>query len=192
MNRAVFLDRDGVLIRDVNLLTKPEQICILPEVAPALCKLKQHGFYLVVVTNQTVVARGLANEEDVAHLHAEVDRLLRNEGGPSIDAWYFCPHHPQATIADFRVNCQCRKPKPGMLLQAGQDHHLNLKDSFLVGDRMSDICAGARAGCRTVLVLTGEHLAPPIETSEPMEEAIKPDYVSADLGQAVQWILQAK
>src|SRR5438094_4831233 len=146
MRRAVFLDRDGVLIEDVNLLTKREQIRIMPGVAQALERLKQAGFALVVVSNQTVVARGLASEEDVRGINVYLQQLLVQTGGPSLDGWYFCPHHPNATLAGYRMACECRKPGTGMLRQAAQEHDLYLLKSFAVGDRMTDIIAGARVG----------------------------------------------
>ncbi len=189
MKPAIFLDRDGVLIEDVNLLTRPADIHILPGVPEALSWLRAAGFNLIVVTNQTVIARGWLDELGVQRLEKEVERQLELAGGPCPDAFYFCPHHPNATISAYRRDCECRKPRPGLLVRAARDLELDLDASFLVGDRNTDILAGARAGCRTVLVETGAHLAPPIETSEPVELP-SPDYVCADLGQAAQWILE--
>ena len=189
MNTAIFLDRDGVLIEDVHLLTNPGDIRILPGVPQALRSLKEAGFRLIVISNQTVVARGLITEEDVYAINAEMKHLLEEAGGPRLDGFYFCPHHPNATLPVYRVACECRKPRPGLLLlRAVREHDLNLGASFVVGDRITDIIAGARAGCQTVLVETGQHLVPPIETSEPLDDSVKPDYPCADLSQAVQWI----
>ncbi len=188
MNKAVFLDRDGVLIEEVHLLTKPEQIRVLPGVAEALQKLKAAGFHLIVVSNQTVISRGLATEAEVKAVNSHMEKLLENAS--LLDGIYICPHHPNATLASYRKNCDCRKPQPGLLLRAAEERAINLKDSFMVGDRITDIIAGARAGCRTILVQTGNHLAPPIETVEPLDETIRPDYVCADLKAAAQWILK--
>ena len=189
---AVFLDRDGALIEDVVQLTSAEQIRVLPGVPRALTLLREAGFRLVVVSNQAVVARGLVTEQQVRELQVQVELRIEGEGGPDLDGFYFCPHHPKATLAAYRVDCECRKPQPGMLLRASKELGLDLPSSFLVGDRITDIIAGFRAGCRTVLVQTGQHLAPPIETSQPLDLSIQPGFVCADLPAAVQWILKNK
>ncbi len=154
----------------------------------ALRSLKEAGFQLIVISNQTVVARGLTTEQEVYAINAEMERLLEQAGGPHLDGFYFCPHHPNATLPAYRIACECRKPRPGLLLRAAQEHNLDLNASFVVGDRITDIIAGARAGCRTVLLQTGQHQAPPIETVEPLDESVQPDHVSADLKAAVGWI----
>jgi D-glycero-D-manno-heptose 1,7-bisphosphate phosphatase len=189
MNTAIFLDRDGVLIEDVDLLTNPRDIRVLEGVPQALRRLKEDGFRLIVVSNQTVVARGLATEEEVLAIQAEVERFLEQVGAPRLDGFYFCPHHPNATLPAYRTACECRKPRPGLLLRAAREHNLNLDVSFAVGDRITDIIAGARAGCWTVLVQTGKHQASPIETVEPLDESVQPDYVCTDLRAAAGWIL---
>lgn len=189
-HRAIFLDRDGVLIEDVDLLTQSSQIRILPGVPAALNRLRAAGFRLFVVSNQPVVARGLVTELNVVSLHEELDRQLVEAAGSSIEQYYFCPHHPNATDPAYRRNCDCRKPKPGMLLQAAREHGLQLSSCFMIGDRVTDIIAGQRAGCRTVLVETGQHNAPPIVTSEPIDRNTRPDWTCAGLSEAVAWILQ--
>jgi D-glycero-D-manno-heptose 1,7-bisphosphate phosphatase len=191
-NRAVFLDRDGVLIRDVDLLTEASQVQTLPGAAKALARLAAAGFRLIVVTNQTVVARGLASESDVDRINALISKLLADEGAPALDRFYFCPHHPMASMADYRMECECRKPRSGMLLRGAREFNVDLAASFLVGDRMTDIIAGAKAGCRTALVETGKHRAAPIHTSEPLDLSIKPGCVCADLAAAADWILDSK
>jgi D-glycero-D-manno-heptose 1,7-bisphosphate phosphatase len=189
MNAAVFLDRDGVLIEDVHLLTRAEQIHILPGVPEALSQLKAAGFQLIVVSNQTVVARGMATEEEVHTINQRMAELLKNVNGPLLDAVYICPHHPSATLPAYRMECECRKPRPGLFLQAARERDVDLKKSFAVGDRITDIIAGAKAGCRTVLVQTGKHTAAPIESSEPIDQSIQPDYMCADLAAAAKWIV---
>ena len=189
MNRAVFLDRDGVLIEDVHLLTRSEGIRVLEGVPQALRDLQEAGYLLIVVSNQTVVARGLVTEQEVCTINSEIERLLEQSVGPPLDGFYFCPHHPKATLPAYRIACECRKPRPGLLVQAAGEHDVNLPASFAVGDRITDIIAGARAGCRTVLVQTGKHLDPPIETTEPLDESVVPDYVCGDLRAAAEWIL---
>jgi D-glycero-D-manno-heptose 1,7-bisphosphate phosphatase len=190
MKHAVFLDRDGVLIEDVHLLTKIEQINILPGVAEALIKLKSAGFLLVVISNQTVVSRGLLSETGVHAINQRIQELLGSKMGPVFDAVYICPHHPNATLAKYRVNCECRKPRPGLFLKAAKEHSIDLSKSFAVGDRITDIIAGAKAGCRTILVETGQHSAPPIQTVEPLDVSVKPDQICPDLLSAVDWILR--
>lgn len=192
MRNAVLLDRDGVLIEDVHLLTRPDQLCLLPGVPAALTRLQQAGFVLVVVSNQPVVARGLVSEAEVERVHVALQMLLRQAAAPAIDKFYFCPHHPNATLAAYRKDCLCRKPRPGMLLQAAQELILNLQDSFMVGDRITDIVAGANAGCRTVLVATGRHGEKPIETAEPFDMKIKADHTCTGLPAAAEWILNQK
>lgn len=192
MNVAIFLDRDGVLIEDVHLLTDPGDIRVLEGVPQALRSLKEAGFQLIVVSNQTVVARGLVTEQEVCAINAEMEHLLEQAGGPRLDGFYFCPHHPNATLPAYRIACKCRKPRPGLLLRAAREHNLNLGASFVIGDRITDIIAGARAGCRTVLAQTGKHQEPPIETVEPLDESVQPDHICADLKAAAEWILRVR
>lgn len=189
MKAAVFLDRDGVLVEDVGLLTRAEELRVLPGVPAALSRLRQAGFALVVITNQPVVARGLARESDVQAVHHSLEASLLAAGAPRLDAWYYCPHHPKAEVLAYRVICDCRKPRPGMLRQAARDLGLDLAASFMVGDRITDIAAGASAGCRTVLVETGKHTAAPITLVEPLDPNLAPDHACADLPAATDWIL---
>ncbi len=189
MNRAVFLDRDGVLIEDADLLTQTEQLRILPGVPAALSALKFAGFRLVVVTNQPVVARGMITEQGVEAVHAELARRIMAQGGPAIDRFYYCPHHPDATLPQYRVACECRKPRPGMFLQAIAQLKLDGRASFTVGDRLTDIIAGTQVGSRTVLVETGKHTELPITTSDPIDLTIKPEHTCRDLSAGAAWIL---
>ena len=192
MEQAVFLDRDGVIITDTHLLTQFTQIQLLTGVAQALRDLARVGFKLIVVSNQTVVARGLASELEVQAINAEIQRQLEQEGGPVLDAFYFCPHHSQATLPAYRINCACRKPQPGMLLTAATELNLNLTASFMIGDRMTDIIAGFKAGCRTIWLQTGMHTAPPIETTGGLDLSVQPDYTCDNLRQAANWILNLR
>ncbi len=168
LRRAVFLDRDGVLVDDRGFLVRTEQICLLEGVPAALRELKTAGMFLAMVSNQAVVARGLITESEMAELNRVILNRIEQSGGPRFDAVYSCPHHPEATLPEYRVACSCRKPRPGMMVQAAAEHGLDLQASFLVGDRMSDIAAGSAAGCRTVLVMCGRHDAPPIVTVDPL------------------------
>jgi D-glycero-D-manno-heptose 1,7-bisphosphate phosphatase len=150
---AVFLDRDGVLVEDVHFLTDPKQIRVLPGVPQALRDLGSQ-FYIIVVTNQSGIARGLLTEEDLLDIHTELVRRLRSEGA-FVDGLYYCPHLPEASVPAYRVECQCRKPKSGMLKQARDDWGIDLSQSFLVGDTPRDIMAASDAGVKGIIVGDG-------------------------------------
>lgn len=141
---------------------------------------------IVVVTNQPVVARGMASEDDVRATNDRVGQLLADMGA-RVDRFYYCPHHPNGTLKEFRVVCECRKPAPGMLLQAAREMGIDTARSYMVGDRISDIVAGHLAGCSTVLLETGEHSAAPIESTF-MDTSIRPDAVFSGIGAAASWI----
>jgi len=151
-NPAVFLDRDGTLIEEVAYATRPEDIRILGGVAKALAALAQAGYKLIVVTNQSAIARGMLTEEDLHRFHEALDDRL-DLLGARVDAYYACPHHPDpgdTSRADLAVECDCRKPKPGLLLRAAEDFDIDLTASWLVGDTWRDIGAGQAAGVRTI------------------------------------------
>lgn len=151
--RAVFLDRDGTLNVEREYLYRPEEFTFCTGAVEALRLLNQAGYLVVVVTNQSGVARGYYGEPEVQALHHHIDTLLQQQGA-YIDAWYYCPHHPDG-IEPYRKVCGCRKPLPGMLQQAAVDLGISLADSWMIGDKLIDVEAGLAAGCRTVLVLTG-------------------------------------
>lgn len=190
--RAVFLDRDGVVVPDDGPLLAPAGVRLLADAPAALAALKTAGFALVLVTNQAVVARGLISEVKLDAIHVELNRRLRTAGGPALDAVYACPHHPHADVPAYRTICDCRKPRPGMLLRAAREHGLDLAASVMVGDRMTDIAAGAKAGCRTVLIEGPQTGAPPIVTADPLDPTVRPDHTCSSLTDAVRWILEAR
>jgi histidinol-phosphate phosphatase family protein len=171
MARAVCLDRDGTIIADVGYPRDPEQVRLLPGAASALRELQQRGFSVVVVSNQSGIGRGLVTKDQADRVHARMVAELA-AWGVRIDGAYYCPHSPQE-------GCVCRKPAPGLLLRASADLGFDLTRSFLVGDKLSDIEAGKRAGCRTILFggLPESALSP------------TPDVVVPDWPTAVQWIL---
>jgi D-glycero-D-manno-heptose 1,7-bisphosphate phosphatase len=190
---AVFLDRDGVLVADHGPVVRAGELDILPGVPEALALLKDAGYRLIVVTNQAVVARGMITESGLDALHAEFAQMLREGGAPQWDALYSCPHHPNATLERYRAACECRKPQPGMILRAILEHDLDPTRSFLVGDRPTDILAGARGGCRTILVTSGLHTAAPIESGHPEDVHASEktaDHTCATLWEAAHWILK--
>jgi D-glycero-D-manno-heptose 1,7-bisphosphate phosphatase len=185
---AVFLDRDGVLVEDVDLLSQPDQVSLEVDVPDALRRLHDAGFVLIATTNQAVVARGRATLDDVAAVHAHIDQLIREAGGAALDAWYVCPHHPHATVPEYGIECECRKPRPGLLTMAATDHRLDLGRSFMIGDRITDVVAGHAAGCRTIQLRRGAYEAPPIVVLDPLPP-IEPDHGCDSLGQAADWIV---
>jgi D-glycero-D-manno-heptose 1,7-bisphosphate phosphatase len=190
MNRAVFLDRDGVVIVDADLITQIDQIHVIDGIPEALRRLKKAGFLLIIVSNQPVVARGLITETEVIALNDEIQHRIIQSGGCGFNGFYFCPHHPNATLQEFRIVCECRKPAPGLLFQAATDKAIDLKTSFMVGDRITDIIAGKNAGCTTIQVLSGMHEAAPIVTTGPIDLSIKADHICSNLLQAANWILE--
>ena len=156
MRRAAFIDRDGVINEERDYVHRPEDFHLLPGVVDGLRRLQQAGFALVVVTNQAGIARGLYGEAEFARLTEYMTALLQRQG-VTLAGVYHCPHHPSAGIGPWRVDCDCRKPKPGMLLQAARELSLSLPDSVLVGDKSSDIEAGRRAGVGRCLLVTSGH-----------------------------------
>jgi D-glycero-D-manno-heptose 1,7-bisphosphate phosphatase len=154
MKRAVFLDRDGTLIEERGYLDRLELIEPFPWTPEALRRLQAAGYALVLVTNQAGVARGFFDEDFVRRAHAHLATLLAAEG-VALDGYYYCPHHPEGTVAAYRRHCRCRKPGPGMVEQAAADLGLDVARSFVVGDKWLDIELAANAGARGILVRTG-------------------------------------
>jgi D-glycero-D-manno-heptose 1,7-bisphosphate phosphatase len=187
MPNAVFMDRDGVLIEDGHLLTDASRMSLMPNVPDALKILARQGFRLVVVTNQTVVARGMATESDIMIIHENLSERIYAASRIRIDAFMYCPHHPHAQIPRYRIVCDCRKPKPGMLFEAARAFNLQLAGSYMIGDRLSDIAAGNAAGCKSIWVQTGHHHDPPI-VSDLADPDATPAFVCNDLLAAAQWI----
>jgi len=183
---AVFLDRDGTINEQMGYINHISRFQLLPGVAKAIARLNGAGIPVVVVSNQSGLARGYFPEELLHAVHHKMHRLLA-EKKAHLDGVYWCPHHPDAKVQRFKQqNCPCRKPKTGLLEQAADELGLDLARSFMVGDRWSDLRCGHAAGCRTILVLTGygrgdlEYIGP--------DQDIQPDYIAEDLGRAVVWI----
>lgn len=154
MEQVVFLDRDGTLNQEVHYLHKPEDLKLIPGVPEALGLLKESGYRLVVVTNQAGVARGYYTEEDVRNLHLYMNQVLERDGA-SIDAFYYCPHHPEYGVGAYRQACHCRKPDTGMFEMAGKRFEVDKARSFMVGDKLLDVEAGKNYGLTSILVGTG-------------------------------------
>ncbi len=184
-SRCVFLDRDGTLNEDVGYLDRLERLTIFPAAIDAVRLLNRAGFRVVVVTNQAGVAQGLYDEDFVRDLHRLFAKRF-SAGRAAIDAFYYCPHLPDAPVAAYRRPCDCRKPSPGMLHQAARDLDLDLSRSFVVGDRWRDIEMGRAVGAQTLLVRTGYG---PTEELHP-RNGLTPDTVTDNIMTAVVWILQ--
>ena len=184
LKRAVFLDRDGTINVEKDYLHHIADFEFLPGVPEAIRRLRNAGYLVIVVTNQSGVARGYYDERAVTALHGHIQQLLAAYD-THIDAFYHCPHHPTEGAGRYRVDCDCRKGAPGMLLQAAREHHINLGASFMVGDKFADIEAGAAAGCRSILVMTGYGCknAPKVAARFPLTKVCK------DLAAAVAYIL---
>jgi len=148
---AVFLDRDGTVIVDRHFAFRPDAIELVPGAVEALRRLRSAGYLLVLVTNQSGVARGYFDEEDVRRFHHHLQALLARQAAP-LDACYYCPHHTEGVVVPYAIRCACRKPAPGLLYRARDDLGLDLHRSWLVGDTVDDVGAALAAGCRPVLL----------------------------------------
>jgi len=182
---AIFLDRDGTLIEEAGYLDRLERVSIFPWTIDALRLLGRAGFRLIVVTNQAGVAKGMFDEAFVRETH----RVLTEKfaaGGARIDGFYCCPHFQEASVEMYRRDCECRKPKPGMLHQAAREHGLALDRSFVVGDRWSDVEAARAAGARGVLVKTGYGV---IDAAHP-KNGVEAAMIAENLMDATAWIIQ--
>ena len=182
--RAVFIDRDGTLIEETGYASHLSMIRLFPYTVDAVRQLNLAGFKVVVITNQAGIARGIVPEPFVAEAHAYLSERLA-AGGATVDAYYYCPHHPAGVIAGLNIACECRKPKPGLWHRAAADLGLNLSQSFSVGDRWRDVLPARAAGTRSVMVRTGyvqseEHTPP---------TGVTTDATVDNLAAAVGWIL---
>lgn len=176
LHRAAFIDRDGVINREFGYVHRVDQFELLPGVLEGLRMLQDAGYRLVVVTNQAGVAHGYYDEAAIDTLHAHMQALF-DQAGVHLVGIYHCPHHPKAKVEAYRQQCHCRKPEPGMLLQAAQDLKLDLSASVLVGDKVSDIQAGTAAGVPfTVMVESGHDLT---DTDKAHASMVAPDLLAA-------------
>lgn len=175
---AVFLDRDGTINEDVGYLGRPEELRLLPRAAEALKLLEGRGFKRIIISNQSGIARGYLSEEEVARVHSRLLQHLADEGG-GVEGTYYCPHGPEE-------GCPCRKPEGGLVEQAAREHALDLRRSYVVGDKASDVLMAKRLGLRSVLVLTGKGGE---ELEKLRAEGMLPDYVAEDLFEAAWWII---
>jgi len=183
MKKAIFLDKDGTLIPDIPYNVDPDKISLQDGVAGGLQLLRDAGFRLYVISNQSGVARGKFEEAQLEGVWKRLQQLLETYH-LQLDGFYYCPHHPEGSRLGYATSCACRKPAPGLLLQAADEHDLDLTRSWMIGDILNDVAAGNRAGCRTVLIDNGgetEWIPGPYRT---------PAITAPDLLQAAKAILQ--
>jgi len=184
---AVFLDRDGTINEQMGYINHISRFKMLPGAADAIGRLNRLGIQVIVVSNQSGLARGYFPESLLTEVHELMIELLAREGA-HVDGIYVCPHHPEAKEEKYRVTCDCRKPKTGLFVRAASEHDIDLQRSFVIGDRWSDLKAAAACKATGILVLTGygrgdyEFLGP--------KQEIKPRFVAEDLSAAVDWIIK--
>jgi D-glycero-D-manno-heptose 1,7-bisphosphate phosphatase len=183
---AVFIDRDGTLTEEVGYVNHPRRLRLLPRSAEAIRRLNAAGVLAIIATNQAGIARGYFSEDVLHAVNDEMVRLLKNEGA-QVDGVYVCMHHPSAGGAPYRADCECRKPKAGLLTGAARDLGVDLAASTMIGDKASDLEAGRAAGTRAVLVLTGYGRGDWEYQRHVFR--VPPDHVAEDLLDAVDWIL---
>lgn len=178
---AVFMDRDGTITEEMGYLKEPEKLKLIPRSGEAIRLLNEKGILTIVVSNQSGVARGYFTEKTVRETHQKLKKLLA-EKGAYLDGIYYCPHHPEFGPPKYRKDCNCRKPKPGMLEKAAKKFNLDLKKCYVIGDKVDDIKLPQNVGAKGILVLTGY--------GQKSREKIRPDYIARDLYQAVKWTLK--
>ena len=182
-NKAIFIDKDGTLIPDIPYNVNPDIISINDEVIQGLQLLQDEGYQLIVISNQSGVARGYFSLDALQGVERKIKEILAHHQIKITD-FYFCPHHPEGTVAEFAIDCECRKPQPGMILQACKQHNVDASRSWMIGDILNDVEAGNRAGCKTVLVDNGN------ETEWLCGEFRTPTYLAMNFLKATQFIIE--
>jgi histidinol-phosphate phosphatase family protein len=185
---AVFLDRDGTLNKEVDGVTSPEKLQLIPGVAEAVHHLNHHGFRVIIVSNQPIVAKGFCTESDIQAVHNKLETLLGREHA-FVDRIYYCPHHPDKGFAgerpELKLECLCRKPHPGMIQEAARDLNIDPEASWLIGDTTRDVQTAKNAGLKSILVRTGY-------AGQDGKYPAQPDFTFDTLNQAVEFILKNK
>jgi len=183
---AVFLDRDGTLNEEAGYLNHVDRLKLIDGAAEAVRLLNRHGLKTVVVSNQAGVARGYFPEELLPRLHDRLRALLKEQGA-ELDAIYYCPHHPDVGEPPYRQDCDCRKPGLGMIRRAEKELSVDARRSYMVGDKISDVEFGKKAGCKSILLLTGYGKGEWEYHQSRLSD--EPDYIATDLLDAAKWIL---
>ena len=183
-NKAIFLDRDDTLIDDPGYINDPDQLRLLDDVPQALVELRAMGYKLIVVSNQSAVARGIVTEQVLSQIHERLKQLLAQHGA-HLDRIYYCPYHTEGIIEKYRKESDWRKPNPGMLLAASEEMDIDLARSWMIGDGNRDVQAGVQAGCKTILLDNSTH------TQRPQAGDPRPDYRAVNMREAVNIIKQS-
>lgn len=181
MQKALFIDKDGTLVENVPFNASPEQVRLTKGIVPLLQAARGWGYRIVVVTNQSGIARGYFSIGQMEGARDRLKELLLGEG-IQLDGFYYCPHHPEGTLPEYRIACRCRKPQPGLLYQAAGDLNLALVDSWMIGDILDDVEAGNRAQCRTILLVNGN------ETEWVLNTMRTPDFMVNDFATGIRLI----
>lgn len=188
LSPAVFLDRDGTITPEVGYVLHPCKLTLLPGAADAVKRLRNAGFKVIVITNQSAVARGMMDIDLLEAVNRNLGYLLRDEG-TALDGLYYCPHHPTEGTGEFTRVCDCRKPAPGMVLKAAGEHDIDLSRSFIVGDKISDISMAPALGAKGILVKTGYGGNEPGASARNDSSSFEPDHIADDISAAADWIL---
>lgn len=186
--KAIFLDRDGVINKEIDNLTNIDDFVLINNVSDAVKKINKSEFLSIVITNQPVIAKGFITEDELKNIHKKMDTLI-GEQRAYFDDLFYCPHHPEigfhGEIKELKIDCECRKPKSGMLIEAAEKYNINLSKSWMIGDRYADIKAGKNVGCKTILLNTGHNGNDKIKFSD-----LEADYIFSCLNDAVEFILR--
>jgi D-glycero-D-manno-heptose 1,7-bisphosphate phosphatase len=182
-HKAIFLDKDGTLIPDIPYNVDPAMISLSEGVIEGLRLLKESGYIFIIASNQSGLAQGYFKEQDFENMQKKITELLSVQG-IVLSGFYYCPHHPLAFIEKYASDCECHKPKPGLLLQAAHELTIDLTSSWMIGDILNDVEAGKSAGCKSILIENGN------ETEWKLNEKRKPDYIAANLPDAAGFILK--
>jgi D-glycero-D-manno-heptose 1,7-bisphosphate phosphatase len=194
LHPAVFLDRDGTITPEVGYVLHPCKLTLLPGAADAIKKLSAAGFKVIVITNQSAVARGLMDIETLHAMNRRLNDLLTEEGA-RLDGLYFCPHHPAEGKGEYTRLCDCRKPAAGLFIKAAEEHSIDLSKSYIIGDKLSDISMAPALKAKGILVKTGygeselELLSSSNAFPPDSDLPFKPDYVAGDISDAAGWIV---
>ena len=179
--KAFFLDRDGTINQHIGFLKDPEDLELVEGASEAITRINDSGYLAIIITNQPIIARGEVTEEGLEIIHNKLETLLGNKHA-YLDAIYYCPHHPDGGFkgerAELKIDCKCRKPKPGLILKAAKDFNIDLSKSFMIGDSSNDIIAGSAAGCKTCLI-----------SKNSKSKGLSPDYISKNLLEATELCL---
>jgi len=185
MNKAIFLDKDGTVIDDVPYNVNPDLITLKPGAIEGLQRMQAQGYMLIMITNQAGVAKGHFTEDKLPAVEQRLQEMLAPHR-LKLDGFYYCPNHVDGTVAPYNISCNFRKPMPGMILQAAEEHEVDLKQSWMIGDILNDVEAGNRAGCRTIMIDNGGETEW-LKTNEHRE----PEFVCADLAEAAAYVVKS-